>query len=193
MGYVSLVMLSLFAALGGLVFAIAAAILMRVTKTATPQRRKLWIGLPFALGLIPAVFAFAPLIAASIYHSIRPASWAFEDVFGTPPAAQSGLRAKTDSGFDSVRIYLAVERTSEASAQISQHITDRTPIPASDMADSIASAGDAPDWWRAGRSELKKRGCADVVESHYVDIGEWTNLIIADCPSQQRIFVLATR
>jgi hypothetical protein len=193
MGYVSLVALSLFAAIGGLIFAIAAAIVMRVTKTATPGRRKLWIGLPFVLGLLPALIVFAPVMAASVFDSVRPASWAFEDVFGAPPVAQSGLRARTDSGFDSRRVYLAVERTSEASAQISQYVADQSSISASDMADSVALAGDAPDWWRAGRPSITEKSCADVIQSHFVDIGDWANLIIADCPSQKRIFVLAMR
>jgi hypothetical protein len=193
MGYVSLVALTLFAALAGLVFAVAAAIVMAITKTATPLRRKVWIGLPAVLGLLPVIIVFSPMMAASVYNGVRPSSWAYEDVFGIPPVAQSGVQAATRSGFDSVRIYLAVDRTSEASAQISQYVADQSSLSASDMADSIAMAGDAPDWWRAGRSATRQKSCADVVQSHFIDVGEWSNLIIADCPSQKRIFVLAMR
>jgi isocitrate lyase len=193
MGFVSLVAMTLFAAIAGLVFAVVAAIVMAITKSATPLRRKLWIGLPALIGLIPAIIVFAPVMAASVYSSIRPASWAYEEVFGTPPAAQSALKAATSAGFDSRRIYLSVDRTAAASEQISQHVADQSSISASDMADSIAVAGDAPDWWRAGRPWLKEKSCADVVQTHYIDVGDWANLIIADCPSQKRIFVLALR
>ncbi len=193
MGTVSLVMLALLAATAGLIFAIGAATILAVTKSGTPLRRKLWIGLPFALGLVPAIIVFAPIMAASAYHGLRPASWAYQDVFGAPPAAPSGLRASTEAGFGSARIYLSVDRTAAASAQISQHVAERATIPDSDMADSVAAAGDAPDWWRAGRPGRAQKSCVDVVQLHFVDIGQWANLIIADCPSQQRIFILATR
>jgi hypothetical protein len=193
MSYVSFVALTLLAAIAGFVFAIAAAVVMAARKTATPRRRKLWIGVPAILGLLPAIVVFAPMMATTAYNGLRPDSWAYEDVFGSSPAAQAALQSATRSGFDTTRIYIAVDRTSEASAQISQFVSERSPIDNSDMADSIASDGDAPDWWRAGRNIAKKRVCADVIQSHFVDVGEWTNLIIADCPSQKRIFVLAIR
>jgi hypothetical protein len=180
-------------AIAGLVVALVAALVLAIRKQ---KGRKAWLtftALPLGCGCAPMLVVGAMIAIPTLYWAFRSAISDYEEVFGAAPVpAIMNLMGQTDVGMDGRRIYLAFTRSQAALAEM-QKLTSKASGPQnSDILDGNGQSKSAPAWWH-GHSRLGEKGCDDLTQKGYEDFGYWRNLIIADCPSRNTIFVLASR
>ena len=178
----------------GLVFAAVAGIVLAIRRERRRGAWRGWTGVPLGCGCAPLLVLGALIGLPWTWDSVRPASGDYEEALGAmPPASVTGLDGKTRPGFDSRAVYLGFDRTPAARTALDRQLAGATRGPDTDLIDSGAFGGDVPDWWHAAHGWVGHHDCSDVRHTPFVDFRGWDDIVIADCPSRKRIFVLASR
>ncbi len=175
-------------------FAIACftVIFRLVRKTQGPPILSTWVALPLGCGtlifIVLALFVGIPYLSQSLQSS--PAN--FAEVFGTIPDAEiKNLQSELDAGLDFRTVLLAFDRSDAAWGKVMRFTGDRPSLSESDLVASQTSDGSAPSWWKGAPAWVKENVCTNRRVHSLEDINGWDDIVLIDCLSDGRIYVLA--
>lgn len=119
---------------------------------------------------------------------------AFELAFGIwAPQGIGQFDAAVGRGFDFTTIFIALPDSPAARSLLNERFGQYPSGPESDLAGSLVDGGDAPDWWKGGPQWIGRNTCADRQGRELHDWREWSDVVIIDCRSDRRIYLLFNR
>jgi hypothetical protein len=164
---------------------------IRRYRKSNPKNDKYWIGVPIGCGCLPFIFILVMFGFSWGVETFQSPASSYERVFKVhPDKAIRNLQADVESSFDSYYIYLAFGRSDVAWANVVELAGGGPSGPETAALDSIVSQG-VPAWFNAGSPWLKRNTCKDAKRYFVNNYKGWDDIVLVNCRSDGRIYVMA--